>query len=209
MAVGEKLWARGDGASSFAIVEKGYLAIYDGENVLGIAMAGTVLGESAIFGLLGAPVSRTADVSAMTPVKVSEFPVAVLKEGFTVGTAGLILRTLFGQISRNSLLVMAAHPNNESLTLTMTGFVQAIASADPLFAKIEDWPAFVETFQVLFELREASDRMRRALTTVPASAAELERATQIMKDLFKRPESIEYLQPFLDVERERKAGQKA
>jgi hypothetical protein len=208
MASGEKLWSRGEAASTFAIVEKGYLAIYDGDSVLGIATAGTVLGESAIFSLLGPPVSRTADVAAMTPAKVSEFPVAVLQEGFTIGTAGLVLRTLFGQISRNSLLVMAAHPENESLTLTMTGFVQAIASADPLFAKVGDWPAFVETFRVLYELREATDNMRRALTTVPASPAELEQATRIMKELFKRPESVEYLQPFLDVERERKAAAK-
>ena len=74
------------------------------------------------------------------------------------------------------------------------------AGAIELFAKIADWPAFVQTFQVLYELREASDRMRRALTRVPATAAELERATQVMKDLFKRPESVEYLQPFLDVD---------
>jgi CRP-like cAMP-binding protein len=150
------LWSRGEEATSFVIVEKGYLAIHDGEDVVGIAMTGTVLGESAIFSLLGRPVRRTADVAATTPAKVTEFPVAVLREGFTVGTAGLILRTLFGQISRNSLLVMAAHPDNESLALTMNGFVQAIASADPLFARVPDWTAFVETFEILYELREAS-----------------------------------------------------
>lgn len=204
MTTGQKLWKRGDPAPSIVIIEKGYLTIHDDDRVVGIAPPGTVLGESALFSLWGAPVTRTADIVAMTPAKVTEFPVHVVQEGFTAGTPKIVLRSLFGQIGRNALLVIAAHPKNETVQGILRGMLRAIAETEPRFAEIADWPTFVATFQTLYHLREASDDLRRALTKVPTAARELERAAQAMKETFSAPESIEYLQPFLEAERQRK-----
>jgi hypothetical protein len=199
---GDTLWTRGDAADSIAIVESGRLAIRDSEAVIGVALAGTVLGESAILTLGGAPARRTADVVAQETSIVSEYPIALVKDAFGIGTPRLILRTLYGQICRNALLVIAAQPGQDVADFLLTSLLEALRDCEKRFNMINDWQEFMVTFRVLYELRETSDVLRRELTRTPPAPDEMERALAVMNRLFRSPESIEYLQDFLEAERQ-------
>jgi hypothetical protein len=204
LTAGERLWARGEPASTIAIVETGRLAIRDHLRIFGFAFPGTVIGESAILSLGGPPATRTADVVALEPSTVSEYPIAVVKDAFGVGTPRLILRTLFGQICRNVLLVIAALPEGGTGPQILTGLLESLSARERTFHGITGWDDFLSAFRVLYELRDASDAMRRALTTPgPLGEDELERAVRVMKRTFSAPESIEYLRHFLEAERQR------
>jgi len=197
LAQGEKLWSRGDVAASIVIIEHGRLTIRDNSEFVGIAASGTVLGEGAIFGLEGVAAARTTDVVAMTPATITEFPVEVLKDGFVLGTPKLVLRTLFGQICRNALLVMASQPGHDVPESLLTGVIRALGECEPRFKTIKDWPQFMAAFTTLYHLREASDQWRRQLGK-PGQSFDLPRAVEVMKGLLPSPESLDYLKPFLE-----------
>ena len=203
LGVGERLWARGEPAQSLAIVETGRLAIRDGQRVFGIAFPGTVLGESAILSLDGPAAARTADVVAVEPSTVSEYPIAVVRDAFGVGTPRLILRTLFGQICRNALLVLAARRDGDTGSEILTALLESLSRRERSFNAITGWDDFLAAFRILYQLREASDRLRRELTPPsPLGDADLLRAAQVMRRLFSAPESVDYLRHFLEAERE-------
>jgi CRP-like cAMP-binding protein len=204
LAAGEKLWARGEPADTIAIVDSGQLTIRDDRQVFGIAFPGTVLGESAILSLEGAPAVRTADVVALSPAILSIYPIDVVRDAFGLGTPRLILRTLYGQICRNALLVIAAQPGQDVAESVLTSLLESLSSCERRFAMINDWQEFMVTFRVLYELREASDVLRRDLAHAPPEPDEMARAQAVMNRLFRSPETIEYLQPFLEAERERR-----
>jgi len=203
LEAGERLWARGDSAESIAILESGRLAIQEDGGVIGIALPGTVLGESAILTLEGAPARRTADVMAEETSIVSEYPITVVKEAFGIGTPRLILRTLYGQICRNAILVVAAQPGQDVALSLLTSLLEALRDCERRFTMINDWQEFMVTFRVLYVLRDASDALRRQLARQPPDPDEMERALAVMNRLFRSPETIEYLQDFLEAEKER------
>jgi len=130
LSAGERLWSRGEPAVSIAIVESGQLAIRDELRIFGFAFPGTVIGESAILSLGRPPAARTADVVAVSGSSVSEYPIDVVKDAFGVGTPRLILRTLFGQICRNVLLVIAALPEGETGPQMLTGLLESLAKRE-------------------------------------------------------------------------------
>ena len=202
---GEKLWGRGDPAQTIAIVESGRLSIGDDRQVFGIAFPGTVLGESAILGLDGPPAVRTADVLALEAATVSEYPITVVRDAFGVGTPRLILRTLFGQICRNALLVIGTRGEGEVGTQILAAMLQSLAAEERTFNGIKGWDDFLVAFRVLFRLRDASDVLRRELTPAgPLPGESLERALKVMKRVFSAPESIDYLRAFLEAEQQRR-----
>jgi hypothetical protein len=174
-----------------------------------VALPGTVLGESAILGLDGPPSKRTADVTALEPSVVNEFPIEVVKDGFAIGTPRLILRTLFGQICRNAILVLVAQPDRVVMDLILSGVMKTLSEAEGRFAGIQSWPDFMVTFRLLYSMREWSDGLRRELAPRVVMATEdLERAVDLMKSVFHDPGSIDYLKPFVESERlSRDAGE--
>jgi len=203
-SAGERLWTRGEPANTIGIVESGRLAIRDDVRIFGFAFPGTVIGESAILSLGGPPAARTADVVAVETSVVSEYPIGLVKDAFGVGTPRLILRTLFGQICRNVLLVMAALPEGETGPEILGGLLESLSARERSFHGITGWDDFLAAFRILYELRDASDAMRRQLTPPgPLGDDELERAVRAMKRTFRAPESIEYLRHFLEAERQR------
>jgi hypothetical protein len=205
LAAGERLWAQGEPARTIAIVETGRLAIRDDRAVFGLAFPGTVLGESAILSLGGPAARRTADVVAVEASSVSEYPIAVVKDAFGVGTPRLILRTLFGQICRNSLLVIVQQPARDVGPQILTALLQSLASQERTFQAIAGWDDFLVAFRVLYELRDASDALRRELTSSgPLPDEALERAAHVMRTVFSAPDSIEYVRHFLEAEQQRR-----
>lgn len=204
LKAGECLWARGEPAGTLAIVESGRLAIRDDDRVFGFALPGTVIGESAILSLGGPPAARTADVVAVEATTVSEYPIDVVKDAFGVGTPRLILRTLFGQICRNLLLVIATLPEGETGPEILTGLLGSLSARERTFQAIRGWDDFLSAFRILYELRDASDAMRRALTPAgPLADEQMARAVRVMTATFSAPESIDYLRHFLEAERQR------
>jgi CRP-like cAMP-binding protein len=209
LARGKRLWARGEPALTIAIVESGRLAIRDDSQIFAVAFPGTVLGESAILGLDGPPALRTADVVALEPAVVSEYPITVVRDAFTVGTPRLILRTLFGQICRNALLVIGARGEDEVGTKLLAALLQSLAGQEQSFNGIAGWDDFMLAFRVLIRLRDASDAMRRELTPpAPLAPEAIERALRVMRSTFSAPESIDYLRSFIEAEQERRASER-
>ena len=124
-----------------------------------------------------------------------------------MGTPRLILRTLFGQICRNALLVIGTRGEGEVGTQILASLLQSLAAEERTFNGITGWDDFMVAFRVLFRLRDASDVMRRELTpTGPLPAEALDRAQKVMKRIFSAPESIDYLRAFLDAEQHRRSS---
>lgn len=205
---GSVLWARGDAADCIAVVEQGRLGIRTERGIVGIAPAGTVVGEAAILALGGAAARRTADVVALAePTVVSEYAANLVREAFGVGTPRLILRTLLGQICRNGLLVVAANPGREAVDSALTGTLMALAGSERRFGAIGTWDDFMATFHVLYSLREATDAMRAKLAPPAAvDGAVVQRALRMLGALGLDRGGIESLQEFILAEERRQAS---
>src|SRR6185436_16353603 len=113
---------------------------------------------SAIMGVDGPTGRRTASVFALEAgTVVAEYPAAMVKEAFGVGIPRLVLRTLCGQICRNSLLVMAAHPELPAVKDSLMSLIQGMGQCEKHARKIASWHEFLVTFRLLYHLREGSD----------------------------------------------------
>ena len=205
LAVGEQLWTEGDPATSMGVVEQGSVAIRSGGRVLGVMFERMVLGESAILGLDGPTVQRSATVDAIEDhTVVTEYPAAMVRDSFGVGVPRLVLRTLCGQICRNALLTMAAHPGQPGVEGSLMGLIQGVAACEKESRGIKQWDQFLVSFRLLYHLREGSDAMRDDLLPsrgdVPGIIL---RASEAARSIFKAADIPEYLEHFLDAERER------
>lgn len=203
LASGERLWAQGEPALCMGVVERGKLAVRTPERVLGVVFPGMVLGESAIFGLEGTQVMRTASVVALEDdTVVTEYPAELVRETFGAGVPRLVLRTLSGQICRNALLTIAASPQ-PTATSPILSLIRGVVQSERQARKISTWEEFLVAFRILFNLREGSDAMRRETPEcldVPRTILE---ASKTVKELFKAKDTVAYLEAFLEAEQER------
>ena len=205
LAQGERLWAQGDPASSMGVVEKGKVAVRTEGRLLGVLFPNMVLGESAILSLGGPPSRRTASVVALEDgTVVTEYPASMVQESFGVGVPRKVLRTLCGQICRNALLAIATNPDQPAVGSSLLGLIQGIVECERQTRKVSDWDSFLVSFRLLYHLRDGSDAMRNDLVGDRGRASEtVEAASRTMREIFKTPDVHEYLEQFLEAEKQR------
>jgi hypothetical protein len=128
----------------------------------------------------------------------------MVKESFGVGVPRLVLRTLCGQICRNALLTIAAHPDQPGVESSLMGLIQGVAACEKQSRSVADWGNFLVSFRLLYHLREGSDAMRDdLLPSVDEVPEVIVRASQTARSLLKAEDIEEFVQDFLDSERER------
>jgi Cyclic nucleotide-binding domain len=206
LAAGEPFWGEGDKASSLGVVERGLVGVKNGGRLLGVLFPKMVLGESAILGLDGHEVRRTASVYALEDeTVVAEYPADMVRQSFGVGVPRLVLRTLCGQVCRNALLTVAAHPGHSAVETSLMGLIQGVAACERQLREVDDWDRFLVVFRLLYHLREGSDAMRDELLPSRGEiSGTIVRASEIAKSLFKADDVAEHVQPFLESERQRR-----
>jgi len=201
----EVLWWESSVAQSIAVVESGQLGVRTQRGLIAVAFRRTVVGESSILTLDGPAATRKATVFALSDGAVAtEYPAEQVKDAFGVGVPRLVLRTLFGQICSNSLLILGAHVGHATLESALMGLIQGMGQCEKQIKSIRDWPAFVAAFRMLYELREATDRTRDELVdTSRLEPATVERAATTARTLFGTGDVAEYLEQFIRTEADR------
>jgi len=203
------LWWENDVAESVGIVEKGRIGVRTGQGLIGVALSKMVIGESSILTLDGPPATRQATLFALEDgTVVTEYPASQVKDAFGVGVPRLVLRSLFGHICSNSLLVIGANLNHPVLETGLIGLIQGMGACEREIRGIKDWDAFMKAFRMLYELRNATDRMRQTLVPSENLKTEtIEAASKSAKELFKSSDLVEFLEHFIHAEEERRQVQ--
>ncbi len=206
LAAGAVLWKEGDPAPSFGVVDAGKVGVRSGRRLLGIVYPKMCLGESAILGLAGATVQRTASVFALEDgTAITEYPAAMVKETFGVGVPRTVLRTLCGHSCRNALLLLAAHPDKPVVRDWVANLVMSLGRCEKQLKRITTWDEFIVAFQLLYTLREASDGMMATLFPGKSEVSEmLVRASASVREIFKAVDLATYVEQFLVAESERR-----
>ena len=207
LSKGAYLWEQGDGARSVAVVESGKLGIGTTENVIGIVSAGMVLGETAIFALAGETLKRSASVFAIEDdTVVSEYPAASVKRAFETGELAvphMVLTTLVGQICRNCVLVITAQKPAAVVDAPLRGLAQGIVVSAQEFEKVDDWDTFFFTFRFLCAVRDQTDELRAKFVWVSSADSKiLDKASDFLLALFRVPDVVKLLEPFIQAEKE-------
>jgi Cyclic nucleotide-binding domain len=202
---GGQLWQEGELALSIGVVESGKVGVRSGRRLIGVLFPKMVLGESAILGVGGTAGRRTASVYALEPSVIAEYPATMVKDAFGVGIPRLVLRTLCGQICRNTLLVMASHPDLPSVREPLMSLIQGVKSCEKHSRKIATWEEFLVVFRLLYHLREGSDGMLGDLFPGTSELTGIMvRASETIREIFRAPDLVEYLDQFLEAEKERR-----
>lgn len=203
------LWEAGENARTIGVLEKGKLGVRVDTRVVGIIQPRMVLGESAIFTLDGQPQKRTATIYALEDdTQVTEYPPTLIKSLFDTGNDAVtpsILMTLLGQISRNTMMIMAAHKDKPLIDKTLRRLTQGLLGSIDEFKNIRGWDAFMDSFRFLNEVRDFSGTLRSKMLLETSDKRELlERATSQVMDLFKdQAEIAPFLEDFIRAEKDR------
>jgi len=205
---GAYLWDMGDSARNLAVLESGRLGVRSEGKLIGLITPKMVLGESALLTLDGSAHNRTAAVVALeNDTTVSEYPASMFRHTFDAGNHSvghLILMTLIGQTCRNFMLIVAAHKERLAVASLLKGEVQALGQAAGEARNIKSWDDFIWTFKYLYHHRDHSDRMRTELVQYLASDSDaLIKASEMMRELLKGQDVVNYLEEFITAERER------
>jgi len=207
LAVGEVLWREGEPALSFGVVESGKVGVSSGRRLIGVLFPKMVLGESALLGVDGPSSYRTASVHALeADTVVAEYPASIVRESFGVGIPRLVLRTLCGQICRNSLIVLASHSHVPAVKEALLGTIQGIGRCEKQLKRVTSWQDFMTLFRLLYHQRDGSNAILAALFPDDDRSPEtLLRASETIREIFRAPDLVEYLEQFLRAETERRA----
>jgi CRP-like cAMP-binding protein len=206
LARGDILWKQGEPADRMAVVDGGKLGVWTDRRLVGIMYPKMVLGEAALLALGEArAVVRSASVIAVEDgTTVTEYPATLIRDAMGAGVPRLVLRTLSGQICRNALLLLAAHPHEPALEHILRGLISGQVEGERHLRAVSTWDRFLVVFELLYHLREGLDAMRTALVE-PRRDAELTlvRASELSKNLLKSEDAIADVLEFLAAERER------
>ncbi len=204
---GQALWEQGQPAHSIGIVEGGKLGIVNRRAVLAVLYPGMVVGEASILTLDGPPAHRSASVMALEDATVvAEYPASMVKEAFGVGVPRQVLRSLFGQICRNALIVLAEHSGEAALDTLLRGLIQGMRDSEERLRGVKTWEGFLVTFRTLYHLRDATNAIREDLVARDGKARDtIVRASATMRTLFKSDDVQSCIEAFLQAEREAQA----
>lgn len=203
---GAILWEAGDVARDIALVESGKVGVRTAAGVVGLVLPGMAAGETALFGLDGQALTRTAALYALEDeTRVVATPAEDWRASFEGGDTDIVLplvRTLVGQICRNLLMVVSARRGDAFVDQPLHALLRGVAddASRPLAART--WSAFMVTFAFLSDLRDLSDRILSRLGPEPAERLELiEAASQALAVLGDASRPM--IEAFLDAERQR------
>lgn len=202
LARGEPLWEQGESATTLGIVEAGSLAIRQRHAVVGVLFPGMVVGEASILALDGPGAHRTASVVAREEATVVvEYPASMVRETFGVGVPRQVLRSLAGQVCRNALLVMCAHPEETAVHTLLLGTIRGMVEAEERLRSVRTWDSFLLTFRTLYALRDATNDVRMQVVVETLEQETIVRASRTLKELFKADDFLACVAQFLDAER--------
>jgi CRP-like cAMP-binding protein len=203
---GDVLWWHGEFATTIAFVDKGRLGIKTEDGLIGVVGPQSVIGESALLAEGGVPPKRRAAVIAIEESAVTEYPVSFVRAGMGFGLPRKVLRTLIGQTITSACFVLAAHPDVPLVTQSMSALISSLSDSKEMVREVKDWEAFVPDFTYLFALRDAIGEIRDRLVPAKyffARSEALLRASDILRGLVSDPEIAEFLDKFIEVEKER------
>ena len=205
---GATLWEAGDVARDIALVEAGKIGVRTDAGVVGLVLPGMVVGETALFGLDGERLTRTATLYALEDdSRVIATPAEEWRASFEGGDTEAVVplvKTLVGQICRNLLMVVSARRGDPFVDQPLHALLRGVAddASRPLVART--WSSFMVTFSFLSDLRDLSDRILSRLGPQPAERLELiEAASQALAVLGGNTDSRPMIEAFLDAERQR------
>jgi len=203
---GDVLWWHGEFATTIAFVDKGRLGIKTEDGLIGVVGPGGVIGESALLAEGGVAPKRRAAVIAIEESSVTEYPVRFVRETLGAGVPKKVLRTLVGQTITSACFILAAHPGVPMVTQSMGALIQSLSDSEGMVAELKSWDDFMADFRYLFALRDSVGDLRTRL--VPAKyfvtrSEALLGASAVLKDLVGDPEVAQFLDEFVDAERQR------
>lgn len=203
---GDVLWWHGEFATTIAFVDKGRLGIKTEDGLIGVVGPDGVIGESALLAEGGVVPKRRAAVIAIEESAVTEYPVSFVREGAGVGIPRKVLRTLIGQTVTSACFVLAAHPDVPLVTQSMSALISSLSASKEMVADVKSWKDFAPDFAYLFALRDTIGELRTRLVPAKyflARSEALLRASALLKSIVTDPEIAEFLDKFIDVEKER------
>jgi len=201
------LWEAGDIARNIAVVVSGKLGVRTDGGIVGIALPGTVLGESALLDTGEQSRLRSAAVFALADsTQVREVPASDVRAAFDGGDDELLrqtVKTLTGQICRNLLMVISARRGDPFVDEPLLGLVRGIAQDAQRPLAVRSWDRLLPTFLFLHDLRDLSDRVLARLGPDPAQRLDLiESASQVLTQLGAE-DARAMIEVFLEAEREK------
>ena len=203
---GDVLWWHGEFATTIAFVDKGRLGIKTEDGLIGIVGPPGVIGESALLAEGRVVPKRRAAVIAIEESVVTEYHVSFVRDGMGVGIPRKVLRTLIGQTITSACFVLAAHPDVPLVTQSMSALISSLSDSKEMVRDVKDWEAFAPHFAFLFALRDSIGELRNRLVPAKyfiARSDALLRASDVLRGLVSDPEIAEFLDKFIEVEKER------
>lgn len=202
------LWEAGDAARDIALVDKGRLGARTDKGLVGIALPGMVLGESALLTLDGEPDRRSAAVFALEEdTVVTAVPASEVRYAFENGEDAVmprVLTNLVGQITRNLLMVVSAKRGYFYVDEPLRSLVQGILRDARQAPALRSWHDMLLTCRFLCDLRDLSDRLLSQLGPDPAQRGDmLASAAGALAQLAEGQELRPTLELFLDAERQK------
>jgi CRP-like cAMP-binding protein len=182
------LWEAGDAARSIGLLEEGKLGVMTDKGLVGTILPGMMIGESAIYTLLGERPQRTASVFAVEEgTTVTEFSVFHFKQQLDDGNydfAQQILLSLMVQSCRNLELVAKANEQLPLVTASVNTMMRRITeSYSAQLEKVTSWDSFIQLFRYLYQFRDFSEAVRRDLV-VYTDKNEIARVSETVQTLF-------------------------
>lgn len=203
---GDVLWWHGEFATTIAFVDSGRLGIKTEEGLIGIVGPPGVIGESALLAEGRVVPKRRAAVIAVQESTVTEYPVSFVREGLGVGIPRKVLRSLIGQTITSACFVLTAHSDVPLVTKSMSALISSLSDSKEMVRDVRDWEAFAPHFTYLFALRDSIGELRDRLVPAKYFFARndaLLQASDVLKKLVADPEIAEFLDKFIELERER------
>jgi hypothetical protein len=123
-----------------------------------------------------------------------------------VGVPRQVLRSLFGQICRNALIVLAAHSGETALDTLLRALIQGMRDSEEKLRGVKTWEGFLLTFRTLYHLRDATNAIRDDLVAREKGRDTIVRASATLRTLFKSDDLQQCIEAFLQAEREAQAA---
>lgn len=182
------LWEAGDAARSVGLLENGRLGVMTDKGLVGTVLPGMMIGESAIYTLLGEKQQRTASVFALEEgTTVTEFSVFHFKQTLDDGNyefARQLLLSLIVQSCRNLELVAKANEGLPLVTQSVNTMMRRITETyQAQLEAVTSWDAFIQLFRYLYQFRDFSEAVRRDLV-VYTDKNEITRVSETVQRLF-------------------------
>ena len=164
------LWEQGDAARSVGVVESGRIGIMTDRGLIGSVLPGMIIGENAVFTLLGEKRPRAASYFAMeedtTVTELSIFYFKSLLDEGRYDSGQQLLISIIVQSCRDLELVSKQSEHLPLIVTSLNAMMRRITeSYSAQLSKVNNWESFVQMFRYLAHLRDFSWSARETLVT--------------------------------------------